>query len=119
MKCLELPVRRGEWLSISPVHGFYLPSDLPPCVYVFIGDGVPLYVGQTTNLRARLRTHCFRYSYDNKVMTPWNIPDPKTAVLKVKFSERFGDWLMLEARLIRRLQPRCNVAGVRSRRAAA
>lgn len=112
-------MRRGEWLSISPVHGFYLPSDLPPCVYVFIGDGVPLYVGQTTNLRARLRTHGFRYSYDNRVMTPWNIPDPKTAALKVKFSERFGDWLMLEARLIRRLQPRCNVAGVRSRRVAA
>lgn len=116
---IDVPVPRGRWIRTNPMYSFEFPAALPPCVYVVFGDGRPLYVGQTMNLRARFRDHALRYSYDNRVITPWDVPRPKDAWLKVRFSVAWGDWLMWEARLIRKLQPVGNIRGISTTRCAA
>jgi hypothetical protein len=62
-------------------------------IYVLIEDGQAVYVGQSRDLRHRLSCHM----------------PPEGTVIKVKTSRRYGDWLMDELRLIRRLRPRRNV----------
>ena len=94
-------------------------SGLPeaPCVYVFYLDGMLAYIGQTVDLRARMGMHKIRYSYSNKIITPWGYADKVT--IKVAFSSRYGDWAMRELRLIRRLEPKHNLQGWRRQRVAA
>lgn len=84
--------------------------DWPCCYVVFSGPDV-LYVGQTLNLKKRMRQHGFRTGHDGMARTPWgNFPDVH---IKANFGLKYGDWAMREARLIRRLQPRYNMAGIR------
>lgn len=76
-----------------------------------------LYVGQSTNLRARFRQHAlsvpqmpakFRHlPYPaGFTSTPWGVFE--NVRVKYRPSVRYGDWAMVELRLIRRLRPRFN-----------
>ena len=88
------------------------------CYVVFLDDSA-VYVGQSFNLRRRIDG----YRCENHpgiaemskgfVRTPWgDFPWRFGQItLKVKYTRRFGEQLMLEARLIRRLHPTCNVRG--------
>lgn len=99
----------GRWFAFDPVH---LPQ-FPACgaVYVVFFDGLPVYVGQSSNLRRRFFRHQIRYGYGKFTMTPWgHIPDTVKITAKAKFSVRYGDWAMWELRLIKRLRPRFNTA---------
>ena len=81
-----------------------LPSR--PCVYAVYFDDQLVYVGQTNRLSNRFSEHKFRYGYARDIITPWvDLADSTRFHLKVKFSEKYGDWAMWEIRLIRRLQP--------------
>ncbi len=82
-----------------------------PGVYVMYLDGKLSYVGSSQNLRIRCADHIrFRQRYSSNITTPWGMyGDVKT---KYRLSERLGDWLMHEHRLICRLQPPCNVRHV-------
>lgn len=98
-----------SWLSID-----YMKSrlDLPtvPCCYAIYFNGALKYIGSTNNLRNRFSGHAFRHSYGKSFLTPWaEFELPLSMLIKFKPSRRYGDWLMLEARLIRRLQPPFNV----------
>lgn len=83
-----------------------------PCCYVILSDGVAIYVGQTMNLKKRLRQHQIRPSYGlaGDAHTPWG-PLPNVTI-KANFGRKFGDWAMRELRLIYRLKPRFNAAGL-------
>jgi hypothetical protein len=76
-----------------------------PACYVFIVGGQVVYVGSTANLNTRMRQH------KNKTRgrdLPWPHSD---VYVKYRPSKKWGDWAMLELRLIRRLQPVGNCCG--------
>jgi hypothetical protein len=76
-----------------------------PGVYAIYGDGRLLYIGQSDNVSKRIRLgHGANYSrFSAGIDLPWG--QFSTVTIKIRLSTRFGDWLMHEARLIRRLQP--------------
>lgn len=83
-----------------------------PGVYVAIGDGEVQYVGSSRNIRQRLtgRLPRLHYSESGRVTrTVWG--DFDDFQLKVRYSKKYGDWLMRELRLIRRLRPIHNAMG--------
>ena len=87
-----------------------------PGTYVIFADGVPVYVGSTTNLRSRLFAgHQINFSrYSAYFDTPWG--QFRDVGIAYRPSKRFGDWAMVELRLIRRLQPKFNCWGSVKRR---
>ena len=95
-----------RWVHVDPKRPVWAGA----CCYVFLFDGMVIYVGSTGNFRLRLSAH--RSALLNDI-------DPERLSIKIHRGHRYGDWLMREARLIRRLQPRLNCVGsVRPRRAA-
>jgi excinuclease UvrABC nuclease subunit len=100
------------WVKVDITPWGKNRDDIPPApgVYAFVRAGRVVYVGQSTNLRKRLASYAYRWSEGR-----WRI-DPRIdgCVVKVSRSRRYGDWLMREARLIRRLRPKYNVAGKES-----
>lgn len=109
----------SHWLE---VHKGQLPRG--PGVYVVYQDGVVVYVGSTTVLSDRCRVYRRKASGIQKnygerdpnegcLWTPWGPVAPGAIRIKVKQSRRLGDWLMWEYRLISRLQPRYNRAGIK------
>jgi excinuclease UvrABC nuclease subunit len=81
---------------------------LPRCagVYAIYFDGLLVYIGQSVDIANRFSEHKFRYGYNRNIITPWiNIPDTAKVIVKIKKSQRHGDWAMWEIRLIRRLSP--------------
>ncbi len=97
------------WLS---VHLDY--RDIPEAggCYAIYMDGELVYIGQTGNLRERLKGgHGLRSILNGDAfVTPWGIC--KRAFAKIKVGKRYGEWLMREARLLRRLKPRHNYNAV-------
>jgi excinuclease UvrABC nuclease subunit len=79
------------------------------CCYAVYFDEELVYVGSTNDLRNRFSGHAFRHGYGKNIHTPWGeFPNTLKFNIKYKPSVKYGDWLMREARLIRRLQPRFN-----------
>lgn len=87
-------------------------GETPPAVsacYVVCDGERTYYVGQTTNLCQRLEEH-------GLVLTSLGLNSPiwgyiPSAIIKYRPGKRYGDWLMVEARLIRRLKPVYNKVG--------
>ena len=103
--------RRGRWIQFT----FSDPADLAPVTacYVVLVDGGAHYIGQTRDLRARFKSHgifLIGHSKDraNLWRTPWGYFQEDRVQFRRRVSSRYGDWLMHEARLIRRLQPSAN-----------
>jgi len=71
----------------------YRPTKYPPSVYFLILNGEIVYVGQTTNLKARIRAHRSEGKVFGRVLY---LPTPKARLDQV------------EARFIRELRPPCN-----------
>jgi predicted GIY-YIG superfamily endonuclease len=81
---------RGNW-TVYP--------DAPAC-YVVYSRGTLVYVGMAFNLRNRMSSHHSGGS------SGWcNLPN---LVVKYRPSRKYGDWAMVELRLIKRLRPPCN-----------
>lgn len=90
-----------------------LADELPrgPGVYVFRGrDGAPLYVGKSTNVRARVKT----YFYGDPRRKIADLLDKTASVEAIPCESEIGA-LVLEARLIREHAPRFNRRGTRWR----
>jgi hypothetical protein len=77
------------------------------CYAIYIGGSL-VYIGQSGNLRLRFRRWGFCKRELDYFITPWG--DVRVGDLKVKvaYSRKFGDWVMRELRLIRRLRPKFN-----------
>ena len=82
---------RGRWFACAFKN---IPS-VPGCYAIFTGR-LLLYIGSSTNLRDRLTNH-------NR-----NLGFPAHCEIRVRPARRAGDWLMVEYRLIGRLQPPLN-----------
>lgn len=80
------------------------------CVYVFYINDEVVYIGSTVNLRARMSAYKF-LKVDGFLKTPWRkkVDLDSKVELKYKGSKKYAYWLMLEARLIKRLQPKYNI----------
>lgn len=97
-----------QWKSIDFLKN---RRDIPSvaCCYAIYFDGALKYIGSTGDLRNRFSGHAIRYGFAKNIITPWgDFPDTVSFVVKYKASRRYGDWLMLEARLIRRIKPDFN-----------
>jgi hypothetical protein len=106
----------SKWIVVDPTNLMSLPA--APACYVVTVRGVVVYIGQTANLRKRFYEHKFRFGYsNNSILVPWGecVPIGDLAV-KVRHSDRYGDWAMRELRLIRRLQPEQNCHGSTKKR---
>jgi hypothetical protein len=57
--------------AVRLAHDPRLPKE--PGLYLFLEDGVPVYVGQSRNLRDRLAAHCRPSSDHNKASFAYNI----------------------------------------------
>lgn len=93
-----------NWAVLDPMS-----PDQWPCVagvYAIYFDERIVYIGQSTNLCARMTRHSLKYGYARNIHTPWGeIPDSVKVTAKVKRSRVIGDWAMWEIRLINRLKP--------------
>jgi hypothetical protein len=71
--------------------------------YVLYLDELLAYVGQSSNLQWRIAIHekNLREHLDGRRLT-----------VKIRYSRKYGDWAMVELRLIRRLKPPYNSTGV-------
>ena len=83
----------------------YQDAENLPGVYVLMDDGVPVYVGTSETVRHRLMSHRRRDRASR-------IEVRGVTKIKVRYDRRYGERLMREARLIRRLRPKFNRAGV-------
>jgi hypothetical protein len=105
----------SHWVTLVEPYpilpGVHIPS--VACCYLFVIDQRHVYVGSTQDLLCRMRQHfrSFRGGHDG-LQTPWGVCS--SFVLKFKPSRRYGDWLMDEARLIKKLRPALNIRGVNS-----
>lgn len=74
-------------------------NDAPttPGVYAFYENGKVVYVGSSVNVSRRIRQHLLSYERFRHY------------AMKVRPSRRYGDWLMIELRLIKRLNPLLNL----------
>ena len=101
-----------EW---APEENHCFP-DIPAC-YAIYCDGELVYIGQSYRLSSRLSSYHIHINIWGTASDPriWATPWGQFETVRVKFkrSRRYGDWLMREARLIRRLQPRFNAYGVK------
>jgi excinuclease UvrABC nuclease subunit len=78
------------------------------CYAFFMNDRL-VYVGSSQNLQRRLMDYLIAPSYSSGISTPWGFCD--RVEVRWKESRRYGDWLMWEARLIKRLRPPMNTLG--------
>jgi len=94
-------------IEVIPTNGERLPAGAG--VYVIYIAGVPVYVGQSVDIRNRFNGHNFRFGYSPCIHTPWgDYPQGTPIIAKIKLSRRLGDWAMWEIRLISRLRPAFN-----------
>jgi hypothetical protein len=100
-----------KWIKYNFNHNGKWRAKRIPGVYVMYIDRKLAYVGQSVNILHRLECHRFRWMPDGRLQTRWGYY--KKAFIKVKYSQQFGEWAMLEARLIQRLQPYLNQKGNR------
>lgn len=91
--------RRKLWFSFEP-------PDVPEwqCCYVLYVKGKLVYIGQTSNLKLRIRAH---YAKGGLRGLEW-----ADVRIKAKLGRRYGCWAMDEIRLIDRLQPSWNRSSV-------
>jgi excinuclease UvrABC nuclease subunit len=98
-----------RWITGCPIACKNLPNT--PSVYCLIINNRTVYVGSTRRLKSRFYEHKIRYGYFKNIHFPWcDIPDTSTVILKYKKSLTYGDWVMDEMRLIKKLKPIFNVA---------
>lgn len=96
--------QRKNWAVLDPLRPFTWPRVAG--VYVIYFDERIIYIGQSSDVAARMLRHNLQYGYARNVRTPWgDVPDSVCITAKVKRSRVLGDWAMWELRLIQRLKP--------------
>lgn len=78
-----------------------------PGVYAFFAMGVLVYIGQSANLRRRVWEHGIVESGGQIFMVDARAVTHRIR-LKFRKCTRYGEWLMVEHRLIQRLKPPWN-----------
>ncbi len=109
-----MATRRKNWRTIWPTNRTpWVPYG--PHVYAIYVDGRLIYVGSSADLPNRMCQYAFKATGDGQ----WSCRVRNRRIvaaeiyLMVKKSRKYGQWLMDEARLIRRLRPEMNRVGVK------
>lgn len=100
----------SRWVTARADEDLFNLPRVSAC-YVIYASGRLVYIGSTENLRSRVGGYLKVPRYSNEFVTPWG--RHMRVVVKYRPSRRYGDWAMVELRLIRRLQPTGNTRGVR------
>lgn len=100
---MEDGIAMSKW-EVFAIDQFYEDApDFSGVYAVFNADGL-LYIGSSVAVVNRFRQHGIRFRANaGMVSTPWG--DFEHITIKVRKSERYGDWAMIELRLLRRLRP--------------
>jgi excinuclease UvrABC nuclease subunit len=99
---------KKRWQEFDATVTRLLPD--APAVYCVKVDGVVIYVGSTRRLKTRFYEHKIRHGYGNNIILPWlSVSAKKAVTVKFKVSKIYGDWVMDEMRLIKKLAPIYNV----------
>lgn len=120
---VDNPPRAGRWTEVEHCLGALPDWCRGPGCYAIYLDGVLAYIGSSENLYVRLLIHRakFKLGIPDKRLVPvihTQFGTCSKVAIKVRLSSRFGEWLMVEARLIRRLKPSGNIRGVSRPRGA-
>ena len=104
-----LDPKRGVWYRflLDGAVESKIPKGLEyPGTYVIANLGTPLYVGQSGNIKRRLRAHIRQSHFQHRWLTPWgSFMELLIAVRR----ERFGfERLAVEKRLIVKFNPPFN-----------
>ncbi len=93
----------SRWQRVS-----FKPESIPeiPACYVLLSGKRVLYVGSAVKLFTRL-VHGHKLQ-DGSIGYRNGICDPQSLTVAYRPSVKFGDWAMVEIRLIRRLRPLIN-----------
>lgn len=93
----------SSWTTVSLVPSLRIEDQIQssPGVYVIFGDGLLVYIGSSRDVGARLRSHLVATGSGEGFKTKWGLF--KDTKIKIRPSKKYGDWLMYEARLLRRL----------------
>jgi excinuclease UvrABC nuclease subunit len=98
-----------SWIEYDPLRLESAKND--PCVYCVKINGAVVYVGSTRRFRTRFYEHRIRCGYAKNIILPWGeVNHDAELSVKVSFSKKYGDWAMRELRLIKRLEPKFNIA---------
>jgi hypothetical protein len=98
----------SRWITCDAAAAFF-PA-IPACYVVYL-DGKLSYIGQTSNLQSRVSAHGIRLSLGGGFHTKWGYFS--SVIFKIRYGSKMGDWAMREVRLIHRIQPPLNRAGIR------
>jgi excinuclease UvrABC nuclease subunit len=104
----------SKWIELATPRINIDDIERRPGVYVIQCDDIISYVGSSTNLRDRIKTYQMHYntSAEDKPFYTRKWGFWRHISCRIKYSERLGDWFMIEHRLIVRLQPPFNTRGV-------
>jgi excinuclease UvrABC nuclease subunit len=103
----------SKWTTYSLDDLTHIPK-VAGCYAVYCNKKL-IYVGQSTNVNKRIASYEFNYTrYSDSIHTPWGIC--KSLMIKIRKSVKYGDWAMIELRLIKRLKPRFNCVGSSKKR---
>lgn len=99
---------RSRWISLPGIlkEGSWKELPAVPGVYVVYSGKTVVYIGSAHNIRNRISSHQVEVRCPGADSHDWR--DYPRLRLKYKTFARFGEWLMVEARLIQRLQPASN-----------
>ena len=96
-----------NWISYDFDNGCFRDVLYKAGVYVVYGNDEIIYIGSSNSIRKRITSYSFNYcKYSCPVKTPWG--NYLKLKLKARYTKKYGEWAMIELRLIRRLQPKHN-----------
>lgn len=98
----------GNWIKWQ-FDTHYRPLPKSPACYVVYLNGNLSYIGQTSNLFKRFAQYNIRFGFGRDIITPWG--SVESVDIKYRPTRKYGDWAMIELRLIKKLQPSQNCAG--------
>jgi hypothetical protein len=112
-------IDRPRWRSFDPTRAQTSLLNLPGVYVIYRGDRIK-YVGQSECVRRRIHNYRFENFpspeefFHGFTRTPWGDWSWSEGGVtgKVAYARRYGEQLMTEARLIRRLRPSLNRRGV-------
>jgi excinuclease UvrABC nuclease subunit len=93
------------------IEHYNLPAR--PGVYAIYLSGELVYIGSSGNMRKRFAVHAHNKNEVGRLLRE----EIERVVIKFRATRKYGDWAMVELRLLRRLRPPLNCVSLEFKRA--